>query len=140
MSDNDPSLRTQIKALSLFRCGYCLTSERIVGPLLEIDHIMPTSRGGTDEPNNLVLACPICNGHKSNRTAVIDPETGESVPLFNPRTDDWNTHFRWTENGTVIVGKTAIGRAMVQALVMNHPDMVSARAMWVMVGWHPPDD
>jgi len=29
------------------RCGYCRNSQRVVGPLLEIDHIVPESRGGT---------------------------------------------------------------------------------------------
>ena len=35
---------------------------------LEIDHIMPTSRGGRDIPENWQLLCRACNARKSNRT------------------------------------------------------------------------
>lgn len=34
---------------------------------LEVDHIKPRSRGGTDRPSNLQLLCPICNKRKSSR-------------------------------------------------------------------------
>lgn len=44
-----------------FRCGYCLTSQRVIGPLLEIDHIVPQAQGGTHDEDNLFLACPMCN-------------------------------------------------------------------------------
>jgi hypothetical protein len=42
---------------------------------LETEHIIPVAKGW--------LACPICNGHKSNKTDAIDPETGNRIPLFN---------------------------------------------------------
>lgn len=82
----------------------------------------------------------MCNSHKSDRISVIDPETGVAVPFFNPRKDPWIEHFMWIEDGTVIHGKTPIGRATVMALQMNHPDIVSARRLWAGVGWHPPRD
>jgi 5-methylcytosine-specific restriction endonuclease McrA len=34
-----------------------------------IDHQIPTSRGGTDDLDNLVLACARCNARKNNKTA-----------------------------------------------------------------------
>jgi 5-methylcytosine-specific restriction endonuclease McrA len=34
---------------------------------LEIEHIIPLARGGSDDEGNLWLACPICNGHKSDK-------------------------------------------------------------------------
>ena len=35
---------------------------------MTIDHILPRSRGGTDDPDNLQLLCAACNSTKSNRT------------------------------------------------------------------------
>jgi 5-methylcytosine-specific restriction endonuclease McrA len=36
----------------------------------EIDHLHPWSRGGTDEPDNLVLSCRSCNRSKGSRTVA----------------------------------------------------------------------
>ena len=33
----------------------------------EIDHVIPISRGGTNEPDNLVLACSLCNARKHDK-------------------------------------------------------------------------
>ncbi len=46
------------------RCVYCGSTSN-----LEIDHIIPKSRGGSDRIDNLVLACRKCNNEKGNRTA-----------------------------------------------------------------------
>jgi hypothetical protein len=122
------------------RCGYCLTSQHIIGPLLEIEHYIPESRGGTSDEENLWLACPMCNSHKSDRIDAVDRETEQKVPIFNPRKQQWSEHFVWVEGGTVIRGLTQVGRATIEALHMNHPNMVAARKLWVAAGWHPPDD
>ena len=53
---------------------------------LEVEHIIPLAKGGADDESNLWLACPICNGHKSDKVTALDPETRTVVPLFNPRT------------------------------------------------------
>lgn len=132
------AVRRRVAEMSQYRCGYCLTAQRIIGPLLEIDHIVPQARGGTDEEANLVLACPMCNSHKADRQEAVDPETLLVVRLYNPRTDVWQDHFTWIEDGAVIRGQTPTGRATVAALAMNHPDMVAARRLWVRAGWHPP--
>jgi hypothetical protein len=133
-------IRRRVAEASRFRCGYCLASQRVVGPFLEIDHIIPEARGGTDDEDNLVLACPMCNGHKADRVEAIDPDTRTKAPLFNPNRHRWREHFEWIEDGSVIRGRTPTGRATVAALVMNHPDIVAARALWVAAGWHPPTD
>lgn len=44
--------------------------------------------GGTDNEENLWLACRLCNGYKGVQTEAIDPKTGETLLPFNPRTDD----------------------------------------------------
>jgi len=102
--------------------------------------LFPESRGGSSEETNLWLACPHCNGAKSDRIDAPDPESGLMVRLFNPRRDVWAEHFTWVDGGAVIQGITPIGRATVAALNMNHEEIVSARRLWVEAGWHPPKD
>ncbi len=91
------SLRKHVAMQAKHRCGYCLTTETIVGTPMEIDPIIPQSLGGPTEEDNLWLACSLCNNHKGNRIAMADPLTGESVPLFNPRRQVWLEHFAWTD-------------------------------------------
>ena len=134
------ALHQRVAETARYRCGYCLTSQRIIGPLLETDHIVPEAHGGTNDEDNLWLACPMCNSHKADRQEAVDPESMATVGLFNPRADSWGEHFEWIEEGTVIRGKTPKGRATVVALEMNHPDVVAARRLWVIAGWHPPSD
>ncbi|HYG65487.1 MAG TPA: HNH endonuclease signature motif containing protein [Thermoanaerobaculia bacterium] len=134
------ALRDRVAAQAKHRCGYCLTPSRIVGALLEIEHLVPESLGGPTEEENLWLACSPCNGHKGNRIAAIDPLTEKNVPLFDPRRQLWVEHFAWTSSGERIVALTATGRATVTALRLNRPSLVLARREWVSVGWHPPKD
>ena len=47
-------------------CAYC--AEPIAswtGHDMHLDHVVPFSKGGTDDESNLVAACPECNGEKS---------------------------------------------------------------------------
>lgn len=105
-----------------------------------IDHIMPKARGGTSVRENLWLACRRCNEFKGSRTHAVDPLTDVEVALFNPRRQSWSVHFAWSEDGTKIVGLTAIGRATVASLRLNNEEIVGARWLWVQAGWHPPSD
>jgi len=82
-----------------------------------VEHVVARQHGGGDEPSNLAFACDRCNLHKGPNLTAIDPETGEIVPLFHPRRDSWQDHFRW-ENAE-IVGRTPTGRATVRLLNMN---------------------
>ncbi len=132
-------LRERVAAQARRRCGYCLTSEAVVGAPMEIDHIIPESLGGPTEENNLWLACSLCNDHKGDRIAALDPHAGEIVRLFDPRHQVWSEHFAWTPKGDRIVGLTPTGRATVVALNLNRPSLVKARQAWISVGWHPPE-
>ena len=53
-------LRTQKR-----RCWYCQCD---ISDGYEIDHRIPLSRGGTNAPSNLVLACAPCNHSKYDKT------------------------------------------------------------------------
>lgn len=59
------------------RCAYCGTTEGQI----EVDHIIPQSRGGTDRRSNLVLACATCNARKGDRTPQ---EAGMSLQIPQP--------------------------------------------------------
>ncbi len=39
------------------RCSYCLSQQKYVLGVLEIEHIIPKAKGGGDEEENLWLAC-----------------------------------------------------------------------------------
>lgn len=132
-------LRRRITEEGRSRCGYCLASQIIVAVPMHIEHIVPLAAGGQTVLENLWLACPLCNGYKGTRTHGVDPETGEQVSLFHPRLQSWEEHFRWSTDGTEIIGQTAIGRATVKALRLNNEYSVPSRRVWVAAGWHPPD-
>jgi len=136
----------RIRETAGYRCGYCLSQQQYVMAKLLIDHIIPRATFAPDDPKmhaeeNLWLACNICNGHKSDKTHETDPVTRERVPLFNPRTQHWYEHFKWSDDGIRVIGITPIGRATVIALHLDSdPDALQVRSNWVSVGWHPPKD
>jgi hypothetical protein len=99
--------------------------QALQGATFHVEHIIPTASGGSDELSNLAWACPSCNLKKSNRTTALDPETEQTVSLFNPRTDRWEDHFAWL--GHIVVGRTPVGRALVTAFALNHPRRVLIR-------------
>lgn len=134
------AVRARVRAAAHNRCGYCQSSQRYVLGLLEIDHILPKARGGTDAEENLWLACRLCNSFKGTQIRARDPQTGRWVHLFDPRRQRWSRHFQWREDGTRIIGRTSCGRATVIALQLNHVIAVMVRREWVAAGWHPPTD
>jgi len=134
------ALRERVSLQARHRCGYCLSSEQVVGLAIVIDHLTPQVLGGPTSEENLWLACSACNAFKGHRIAARDSESGQMVRLFNPREQSWNEHFLWTESGSRIAGRTAVGRATAKALRLNRPLLVMARRAWVKAGWHPPAD
>lgn len=119
-------------------CAYCQTTESNSGQPMVIDHIIPESRGGKTQFDNLCFSCRRCNEFKGATVQAIDPLTGETTPLFHPRRHRWHDHFDWDLFGARIIGLTAVGRATIVALNMNNPVITNARRRWISVGWHPP--
>ena len=106
-----------------------------MGQAMHVEHIDPN---GGDDPENVCLACPTCNLSQSTATSALDPITGTTVPLFHPRRQHWQEHFRWIENTCRVQGLTPTGRATVERLRMNQERLVVARALWVKAHCHPP--
>jgi len=62
---------TEVREYLLHRhqhqCAYCAGHSN--DPVLEVEHVEPRSRGGSDRVANLVISCRDCNKAKDNRTA-----------------------------------------------------------------------
>ena len=136
MSKISQTLQAKIRHQAKNRCGYFLLPQSLNPGLLEIEHLLPTAKGGTDVEENLWLACRLCNGYKGAQTEAVDPKTRQSVSLFNPRTHDWHEHFAWQSER--IIGQTVCGRATIQALKLNNEIILPVRQKWVTAGWFPP--
>jgi 5-methylcytosine-specific restriction endonuclease McrA len=65
-----------------YRCQYCHRSQLELRPreCLTRDHLVPISRGGSNEWTNVVTACSSCNTRKGNRLPVECGMHPHSVP------------------------------------------------------------
>ncbi len=140
MSKISDDLRQKVAQVAKYRCGYCLMPQIIIPMPLEIEHILAQAEGGTDDEDNLWLACRACNSHKHAKIHGFDLVTNQEVKLFNPRTQIWKEYFEYDFKTGEIIGKTACGRATVATLRMNEEQAVKARMLWVTAGWYPPED
>ncbi len=144
MTIND-RIRQLVRKRAKYLCEYCHSPERSSSDMFTIDHLLPQSLGGSDDPKNLALACRRCNERHYNFTTGIDPETQEEISLFNPRQQQWAEHFIWTADGLKIIGITPTGRATCNRLDLNdefHNQgfIQDSRRFWVQGGWHPPPE
>jgi len=92
----DASTRAAVRDRAAHACEYCgrRASESPLIPL-QIEHVVPRKNGGGDEIENLALACAECNLHKGSNLTVIDPESNQITPLFDPRRERWADQFAW---------------------------------------------
>lgn len=122
----DRTVRAFVRARAEERCEYCLLPQDLV-PLVRfhVEHILPRKHGGSDDTDNLALACFHCNLHKGPNLTGIDPESGDIVALFDPRRAIWEEHF--AQDGVFIVGLTPTGRATVRVMSMNAPTRIELR-------------
>ena len=93
---------------------------------LHVEHIIPKKHDGSDDEDNLALACIDCNLHKRPNLSGIDPETDQITSLFNPRQQSWDEHVYW--DGIYIRGLTDTGRATVRVFNMNSDDQLTLRS------------
>jgi hypothetical protein len=119
-------------------CEYCRSSGRFALESMEIEHIIPVSRGGETVAENLALACHGCNNHKQSRTEGIDPVSQQSISLYHPREMQWDEHFAWSEDTSIVVGLTATGKVTIMLLKLNREGAVNLRQILQTAGQHPP--
>lgn len=139
MTELPEAIRQRVRQRAGNRCEYCLSHQDYVMGRLQIDHVIPRAKEGSDTEDNLCLACELCNQYKWTKTQGLDPQSGETVALFHPRQQKWHEHFTWSEDGSEILGLTAYGRATVVAFKLNNSIAVTVRRNWVRAGWHPPE-
>jgi hypothetical protein len=120
-----------------YRCEYCLAPEILFNSEMDVEHVVPVARRGSDDEWNLALACRACNNAKHTATEARDPQTGRFVRLFNPRTDVWHAHLALDLESARIDGLTDIGRATVARLRMNGKKHREAREMWILYFGYP---
>lgn len=123
-------------------CEYCHADEQWQCIKFTMDHIVPQSLDGPDTQENLALACRNCNERRGNRSEGKLDDSGSIVPIFNPRIDEWNSHFAWSSDRLRIVGMTETGRVTLTMLDMNG-DLHGQQVIWNRIldldhGLHPP--
>jgi hypothetical protein len=142
MSERRPTPRQRRAVVARARecCEYCRSPAAFALESFAVDHIVPVQKGGSTVLGNLALACFGCNQRKHTKTDALDPVTGAAVPLFHPRRQRWVDHFAWNDDASLIIGLTPVGRATVDALKLNRPQVVNLRRLLYLAGLHPPTE
>jgi len=133
------SIRRKVEKRAGKLCEYCQSPLEFSSDPFSVEHIFPISKGGTDDLENLALACQGCNGHKSTKTEAFDAISQTIATFYNPRKDVWSEHFVWSEDFTEIIGKTAKGRATIKTLKLNRQRVINLRRVLIFAGEHPPN-
>ena len=58
---------SDIREQRLRQKGRCYWCGEKTGPDYHVDHVIPIARGGSNGPDNLVIACPTCNLSKGSK-------------------------------------------------------------------------
>jgi hypothetical protein len=148
-----PDVRLVVQARARGTCEYCLMPataqfhvEHIVPPRLwsaslrGTPAITPEPAGsGPDHLDNFAWSCSFCNYAKGQR---ISARVGrQTVRLFHPRRDRWQSHFLFAEQFLLILGGSDIGQATVTTLSFNdaRPNgPLAARHRAIVTGGYPP--
>ena len=72
---NESFLRAQLASQGALVCHYCRTAPLVMSHWKEkpppnvatVDHVTPSSRGGSNDPSNLVVSCGPCNWSKGDK-------------------------------------------------------------------------
>ena len=114
-------LRQEIYERDNYICQYCGTDLSQQSRNLSIDHVIPLTKGGTHNRENLVTACKSCNLKKRNRTPqeagmALIPDSKAKVnlvvnPEVNHRIKEVNHPVTQVRSGQVSIGKVSIGKS-----------------------------
>lgn len=92
------SVRFEVFKRDKFTCQYC--GESAPNVILEVDHIVPVSKGGTDEIMNLVTSCRDCNrgkaGKKLDDNAAVMVQKGQ-LDVMQERREQLEMMVQWRQ-------------------------------------------
>jgi hypothetical protein len=128
----DAALERLVRERPGRRCEYCRLPQAGTRVPLEIDHVIALKHRGRTVAGNLAVSCYYCNVYKGPNLTGRDPATGKVTRLYHPRRHKWHYHFRF--DGTILIGRTAIGRTTIDVLRMNHPQLVALRDILMAAG------
>jgi hypothetical protein len=120
-------------------CEYCKSPANISSQAFVMEHIIPKSKGGKTVSENLALACQGCNNYKYNKLKGTDKLSGKKVTLFHLRKQKWKDNFVWSDDTIEILGISSTGRATVDNLKLNRPELKNLRKLLSELGKHPPE-
>ena len=115
-------IRLLVRTRADHACEFCGVTETDSGGELTVDHFCPQSKGGDDEPDNLVYCCIRCNQYKQDYW----PASDDAPRLWNPRLEAWSLHFLELADGT-LYPLTATGKFTIQRIRSNRPPLVAYR-------------
>ncbi|MDX1991698.1 MAG: HNH endonuclease signature motif containing protein [bacterium] len=117
-------------------CEYCLFNTEDKGIDFAIDHIIAEKHGGATQSDNLCLTCYWCNSYKGSDISSVDWDYDKSiVPLFNPRQQQWEDHFRL--DGALFIPLSPPGRVTVFLLHLNATESIQERHLLIALGVYP---
>lgn len=116
------SIREQVRQRAQYACEFCGTTEIDTGGMLTIDHFQPRTKAGSNELENLIYACVICNQYKQDYW----PRTETAPRLWNPRQESASEHFVEQEDGQ-LTALTPIGIFTIKRLRLNRSQLIVAR-------------
>lgn len=117
-------------------CEYCRLAQSGSFARFHVDHIIAIKHGGSDDDDNLCLACPDCNAHKGENVAALDPQTGNPTKLYHPRQQLWADHFSISPD-VRLIGLTPEGHTTIFVLRINDEERVQQRQSEFAAGDYP---
>ena len=88
------------------QCEYCRFPQSFSELRFHTEHIIARQHGGSDDPDNLALACPECNYHKGDQSERRGPQYGPGDADLQPTSRSLARSFRargrhdcWDEPG-----------------------------------------
>jgi 5-methylcytosine-specific restriction endonuclease McrA len=129
------ALRRLVAHRANYCCEYCLIHEEDTFFGCHVDHIISEKHGGQTNAENLGYACGFCNLHKGSDLGSLTVN-GELCRFFNPRRDNWNTHFLLEE--AFIQSLTDVGEVTARILQFNHVDRLLEREALIAASRYPP--
>src|SRR5438105_3385620 len=130
------ALSRAVRSRAHGRCEYCFMHESVQGATFDVEHVNQQSKGGESTLDTLALPRQDATRIKPAGQQPLIHLQAEQVPLFHPVQQRWSEHFRF--KGCEVEGRTAVGRATVVMLDLNHFRRQRIRQVEEVFGLYPP--